>query len=97
MQQILLLNPPNLEEVQIDASYALGLSCLRDFLDNKGYKVAIEISLMAADAGTLTGNDILAVGGTESGADSAIVLKPSHSPALFDLRTREIVCKPRDF
>ena len=66
-------------------------------LFGQGTKVAVEVAIMAADAGTLTGNDIVAVGGTARGADAALILKPAHQTGLFDLRIREIVCKPREF
>ncbi len=62
-----------------------------------GVKVAVEISMMAADAGTLTGNDIVSVGGTSRGADAALILKPASQSDLFDMRIREIICKPRSF
>jgi hypothetical protein len=63
----------------------------------QGTKVAVEIAVMAADAGALTGNDIISVGGTGRGADTALVLKPAHQNNFFDLRIREIICKPRTF
>ncbi len=66
-------------------------------LFGQGTKVAVEISIMAADAGTLTGNDIISIGGSSRGADTALVLKPANQSDLFDMRVREIVCKPRDF
>ncbi len=62
-----------------------------------GTKVAVEVTLMAADAGALSGKDIIAIGGTGRGADAALVIKPAHSNNLFDLRIREIICKPRQF
>ena len=62
----------------------------------QGVKVACEISCMAADAGLIkTCVDAIAVGGTRSGADTAVVLKPANTHAFFDLKIREIVCKPR--
>ncbi|MFH2045593.1 MAG: pyruvate kinase alpha/beta domain-containing protein [Pseudomonadota bacterium] len=66
-------------------------------LFGQGVKVAVEISIMAADAGVLTGNDIIAIGGTGKGADSALVLKPANQSDLFNMRIREIVCKPSTF
>ena len=66
-------------------------------LFGQGTKVAVEISIMAADAGALTGNDIISIGGTARGADTALVIKPVNQSDLFDLRIREIVCKPRQF
>ncbi len=62
-----------------------------------GTKVAVEISIMAADAGELSGSDIVSVGGTGRGADSALILKPANQSDLFDMRIREIICKPREF
>jgi hypothetical protein len=51
---------------------------------------------MAADAGLIsTCEDAIAVGGTRSGADTAVVLKPTNTHAFFDLKIKEIVCKPR--
>jgi hypothetical protein len=65
-------------------------------LFGQGTKVACEISCMAADAGLITtGEETIAIGGTKSGVDTAIVLKPTNTHAFFDLRIKEIVCKPR--
>jgi hypothetical protein len=62
----------------------------------QGVKVACEITCMATDAGLIeTCEDAIAVGGTMSGADTAVVLKPANTHAFFDLKIREIVCKPR--
>ncbi|MBU2488281.1 MAG: hypothetical protein KKA60_02705 [Proteobacteria bacterium] len=66
-------------------------------LFSHGVKVAVEISIMAADSGALSGKDIVAIGGTGRGADSALVIKPANQSDLFDLRVREIICKPRMF
>lgn len=66
-------------------------------LFGQGTKVAVEISIMAADAGTLTGRDIIAVGGTGRGADAALVLKPANQSDLFEIAIREVICKPRNF
>jgi len=66
-------------------------------LFGQGTKVAVEVSIMAADAGTLSGKDIVAIGGSSKGADTALVIKPANQSNLFDLRVREIICKPRNF
>ena len=66
-------------------------------LSGQGTKVAVEVAVMAADAGALMGNDIISVGGTGRGADTALVLKPAHQNNFFDLRIREVICKPRTF
>jgi len=62
----------------------------------EGMKVACEISLMAADAGLIrTDEDAIAIGGTSRGCDTAIVIRPANVHALFDLKVKEILCKPR--
>lgn len=66
-------------------------------LFGQGTKVAVEISIMAADAGALSGNDIISIGGTGKGADAALVIKPANQSDFFDMRIREIICKPRKF
>ena len=69
---------------------------LRTF--GQGTKVAVEIALMAADAGLVrTGEDVIALGGTCEGVDTALVLRPANSARFFDLKVREVICKPREF
>ncbi len=66
-------------------------------LFGQGLKVAVEISVMAADAGALTGKDIVSIGGSAKGADAALILRPANQSDFFDIRIREIICKPREF
>jgi hypothetical protein len=62
----------------------------------EGIKVAVEVAVMAADAGLVpTDREIIAVGGTGGGADTALVLTAAHMNNFFDLEVREIVAKPR--
>lgn len=62
----------------------------------QGTKVAVEVSLMAADAGLVpVGEPCIAVGGTDSGADTALVLKPANAQSFFDLSVMEFIAKPR--
>ena len=62
----------------------------------QGTKVAVEIAVMALDAGLIPyGKDVIAVAGTGSGADTAIVIRPAHSPQFFDTKIREVIVKPR--
>ena len=64
-------------------------------LFGQGTKVAIELALMAADAGLArTDEDLISIGGTAKGADTALVIKPSTSAYVFDLKVREVICKP---
>lgn len=61
-----------------------------------GVKVACEITLMAADSGLInTGEDVISIGGTDGGADTAVVLTPANTHNFFDLKVKEILCKPR--
>jgi hypothetical protein len=64
-------------------------------LFGQGVTVACEIACMAADAGLIrTDEEAIMLGGTGSGVDTAVVLKPSNTHAFFDLLIKEIVCKP---
>ncbi len=80
-----------------DGSYPVLLMADTFRLFGQGVKVAVEISIMAADAGTLSGSDIVSIGGSGRGADAALVLKPANQSDLFDMKIREIICKPREF
>lgn len=61
-----------------------------------GLKVAVECVLMAADQGAIGIRDeVIAVGGTASGADTVCVIRPAHTSGFFDLQVREIVAMPR--
>jgi hypothetical protein len=63
---------------------------------SQGMKVAVEISIMALEAGFIeSGCEIIAIGGTDSGADTAIVVKPAFARRFKDFRVCEILCKPR--
>lgn len=62
----------------------------------QGFKVCVEIALMAADAGLASVKQpAVCIGGTNSGADTALVLTPVNAQDFFDLRVHEVVCKPR--
>ncbi|MFQ5919339.1 MAG: hypothetical protein ACE5I4_04765 [Thermoplasmata archaeon] len=65
-----------------------------------GFHVAMFATMTAADAGAIpVDEEVVAVGGTEYGLDTALVIKPSYSDQMFDrvhgLEVREVVCKPR--
>jgi len=63
---------------------------------SQGTKVAVEIAVMALDAGLVPyGQPIIAVGGSGGGADTALVLTPSHSKTVFDTEVLELICKPK--
>lgn len=61
----------------------------------QGTKVCVECATMALDADALPFNaPVVALGGTSTGLDTAIVLTPSYSSSLLDTRIHEILCKP---
>ncbi len=62
----------------------------------QGMKVVCEITVMAADAGCVrTDEEVAVIAGSSRGADTAVVLTPVNSQSFFDLRVKEILCKPR--
>ena len=64
-------------------------------LFGEGAKVAVEIAVMALDAGLIPyGRDIMSLGGSGRGTDTALIVRPAHSPSFFDTRVVEIVCRP---
>ena len=76
----------SIEEVVRETLYRFG----------QGMKVCVEIVLMAVDAGLINvDREVIAIGGTSSGADTAIVVKPSHSMTFREFEIREIISKPR--
>jgi hypothetical protein len=64
-------------------------------LFGQGTKVCVEVAMMALDAGLIPfGQDVIALGGTEHGVDTALVIRPAHSQKFFDTKVREVLCKP---
>jgi len=64
----------------------------------QGTKVCVEIVLMAADAGLINiDKDVVAIGGTGRGADTALLIKPATTSEFFNLRIKEVIAKPREF
>ncbi len=64
-------------------------------LFGQGTKVALEIGLMARDAGTIKPNaPVVAIGGSGWGADTAVILTPGTSSSLLKSQIHEIICKP---
>ena len=82
---------PSPEEIVRDTLYAFG----------QGLKVAVEVALIAVASGFVEPfQDVIAVGGTSRGADTAIVVRatfPNHVLSQDDdkrLKIQEILCKP---
>lgn len=61
----------------------------------QGTKVAVEIAVMALDSGMIPyGEDVIAVGGSGAGADTAVVMRPAHANKFTETVISEIICKP---
>jgi len=62
-----------------------------------GLKVAVECVLIAADQGAVpVDREVVACGGTGSGADTVVVVRPAHTSRFFDCQVREVVAMPRN-
>jgi hypothetical protein len=84
-------------ENKFGGSYPGGIVAHTLRMLGQGTKVCVEIAVMALDAGLIPyGEDIVAIGGSGRGADTAVIIRPAHAKDFFDCRIREIICKPRD-
>lgn len=68
----------------------------------QGLKVAVEVALMTVDCGYLEPyQDVIAVGGSTAGADTAIIVRATYPATIFSkdpqkrLEIREIIAMPR--
>ena len=62
----------------------------------QGFKVCAEISIMLADAGLIpVGEEIIAIGGTGHGVDTAVVMTAANMTNVFDMKFHEIIAMPR--
>lgn len=60
-----------------------------------GVKVCPEIAMMAADAGLIPiDKKVVSVAGSHAGSDTAMVITPSTSNRIRDLKLHEIIVKP---
>ena len=67
-------------------------------LMGEGTKVCVEITIMAADAGLIpVDKDVIAIGGTGKGADTALRIQPAHASNFFDIKIKEVIAKPQNF
>ena len=62
---------------------------------SQGFKVVVEILMMACDGGCVAGKEkVIVVAGTGRGADTAVVATAAPSLRWTKLRIHEIICKP---
>lgn len=60
-----------------------------------GVKVCVEVTIMAAEAGYITPDEeVVAVGGSHRGADTAAVLKPAYAADMFETKIKALLCMP---
>ena len=80
---------------KFDTVYPAGIIAQTLKLFSQGMKVVVEITAMASDAGLIPPDkDVVAIAGSHRGADTAVVIKPANSRAIFDMVIKEIICKP---
>jgi hypothetical protein len=64
-------------------------------LFSQGVKVCAEVAMMAADCGAVqVGKPVVCVAGSHAGADTAMVISPTESNRMRDLKLHEILVKP---
>ncbi len=64
-------------------------------LFSQGVKVCAEIAMMAVDCTAVpSGQTVVSVAGSHSGADTGMVLTAAESGRIRDLKLHEILCKP---
>ena len=84
-------------ENKFNTVYPAGIMAQTLRLFGEGTKVCLECVAMAADAGEIPiDKDVIAIAGTNVGADTAMVLKPAGSRRIFDMRVKEIITKPHN-
>lgn len=65
-------------------------------LFSQGMKVCVEVSIMAAEAGHISPQqDVVVLGGSGEGADTAVLMTPAYAASMFSLKIKEILCMPR--
>ncbi len=61
----------------------------------EGFKVCCEMAIMGADAGVIpVDRESLFIAGSGRGADTAVIMKPTHANSWFDMGVPKILCMP---
>ena len=62
---------------------------------SQGMKVCLEVAVMAAEAGFITPDEeVVAVGGSGTGADTAVIMKPAYAASMFETKFKAVLCMP---
>jgi len=87
-------------ERSFEGKYQSGLIPLNIVSDtlrlfSQGVKVCVEISVMAAEHGLVSPDEeIVAIGGSGTGSDTALLIKPAYAANFFETKIRAILCMP---
>jgi uncharacterized protein len=62
---------------------------------SQGMKVCVEVAVMAAEAGFITPDEeVVVVGGSGTGADTAVIMKPAYAASMFETKFKAVLCMP---
>jgi hypothetical protein len=62
---------------------------------SQGMKVCLEVAVMAAEAGFVTPDEeVVVVGGSGTGADTAVIMKPAYAASMFETKFKAVLCMP---
>jgi len=62
---------------------------------SQGMKVCLEVAVMAAEAGFVTPDEEdVVVGGSGTGADTAVIMKPAYAASMFETKFKAVLCMP---
>jgi len=62
---------------------------------SQGVKVCVEITVMAVEHGFITSDeDVVAIGGSGKGSDTAMVIKPGSAANIFETKIKALLCMP---
>lgn len=88
----------------VPAFRAKNLECMKKtyYTLGQGFKVAVEVVVMTASKGSVkSGEDVIGVGGTDHGADTALIMKAAPPEDILGkdikkrLEIREVIAMPR--
>jgi len=62
---------------------------------SQGMKVCLEVAVMAAEGGFVTPDEeVVVVGGSGTGADTAVIMKPAYAASMFETKFKAVLCMP---
>jgi uncharacterized protein len=62
---------------------------------SQGMKVCLEVAVMAAEAGFISPDEeVVVVGGSGHGADTAVIMKPAYAASMFETKFKAVLCIP---